>query len=241
MANRLGQEPWGVESERDMYYATKRNTTQTRAVGMATSVAVLAGTAVAVANGFGAMYHKPPVETEVVMIEEVEEIKDEPPPPPPVDIDLPPPPPQVILPDFVFETPPPQPNAIQQVQAVPNPAPPPPPAPAAKPAPPQRPAVSPKADARGFAKLLQDDYPQSALRRKQEGEVTLSMCMSADGRASDVQVIKSSGVDALDDAAVKGIPRLRFTPAKDGQGKAVAWCPPQYPPYTMTLVWQLPK
>lgn len=224
-----------------MYYATKRKNAQTRAVGMATSVAVLAGTAVAVANGFGAITQKPPVETEVVMIEEVVEVEDEPPPPPPVDIDLPPPPPQVILPDFVFETPPPRENAITQVQAVPNPAPPPPPAPAARPAPPALPPVRPRANERRFADMLQKDYPQSALRRKQEGEVTLSMCMSADGRASDVQVIKSSGVEALDEAAVKGVARLPFTPAKDSAGKAVAWCPPTYPAYTMTLVWQLPK
>jgi|688.fasta_scaffold338412_2 protein TonB len=225
-----------------MYYVTKRNNTQTRLVGVATSAAVLAGSAIAVLNGFGTMYMKPPVETEVVMIEEVEEIEDEPPPPPPVDIDLPPPPPQVILPDFVFETPPPRENAITQVQAVPNPAPPPPPRPpAAKPAPPPLPPVRPRANERRFADLLQKDYPQSALRRKQEGEVTLSMCMSADGRASDVQVIKSSGVEALDEAAVKGVARLPFTPAKDGQGKPVAWCPPAYPAYTMTLVWKLPE
>ena len=196
-----------------MYYATKRNNTQTRAVGLATSVAVLAGTAVAVANGFGAIVHKPPVETEVVMIEEVEEIDDEPPPPPPVDIDLPPPPPQVILPDFVFETPPPQDNAIQRVQAVPNPAPPPPPAPAARPAPPALPPVRPRADPGRMGEQLAKDYPQSALRRKQEGEVGLAMCMSVDGRASNVRVIGPSGVDALDDQAVKSVAKLRFSPA----------------------------
>ena len=67
------------------------------------------------------------------------------------------------------------------------------------------------------------------------------MCMGVDGRASDVKVIKSSGVDSLDEAAVKGIPKLRFQPAKDSAGKAVAWCPPTYPPYTMVLSWKLPE
>lgn len=223
-----------------MYYATKRNTAQTRAIGLATSVAVLAGTAVAVANGFGNIVQKPPAETEVVLIEEVEEIEDEPPPPPPVDIDLPPPPPQVILPDFVFETPPPRENAISNVTHTPNPAPPPPPAPAAKPAP-TLPPVRPRADPKRFGEMMTNDYPQSAMRRKQEGAVDLAMCMSADGRASNVRVIKSSGVEALDEAAVKGVTRLKFTPAKDSAGKAVAWCPPTYPEYTMQLVWQLPK
>jgi protein TonB len=224
-----------------MYYATKRKNAQTRAVGLATSVAVLAGTAVAVANGFGAITQKPPVETEVVMIEEVVEIEDEPPPPPPVDIDLPPPPPQVILPDFVFETPPPRENAITQVQAVPNPAPPPPPAPAAARVAPALPPVRPRADPNRMGEQLAKDYPQSAMRRKQEGEVGLAMCMSADGRASNVRVINSSGVPALDEQAVKSVPKLRFSPAKDSAGKAVAWCPPAFPEYTMTLVWKVPE
>jgi protein TonB len=224
-----------------MYYATKRNTAQTRAIGLATSVAVLAGTAVAVANGFGNIVQKPPAETEVVLIEEVEEIEDEPPPPPPVDIDLPPPPPQVILPDFVFETPPPRENAIAQVTHSPTPSPPPAPAPAAAKPAPALPPVRPRADPKRFGEMMTNDYPQSAMRRKQEGAVDLAMCMSADGRASNVRVIKSSGVEALDEAAVKGVSRLKFTPAKDSAGKAVAWCPPTYPEYTMQLVWQLPK
>jgi len=223
-----------------MYYATKRNNAQTRVVGVAGVAVAIGGAAYALANGFGMIENKPPLESEVVMIEEVVEVEDEEPPPPPVDVDLPPPPPQVILPDFVFDTPPPQVNAVTQVQAVAKPAPP-PPAPAARPAPPALPPVRPRADQNRFAKLLIEDYPSAALRKKQEGDVTLSMCMSADGRATDVKVIKSSGVDALDDAAVRGIPKLRFTPAKDSAGKAVAWCPPTYPAYTMVLSWKLPE
>lgn len=236
-----GLRRWGVESERDMYYATKRTNNKQRVLGVAGVVVAFSAAGYALANGFGIIENKPPLETEVVMIEEVVEVEDEPPPPPPVDVDLPPPPPQVILPDFVFDTPPPQENAVRQVQAVPTPRPPPPPAPAAKPAPPALPPVRPRADQNRFAKLLIEDYPSAALRKKQEGDVTLSMCMSADGRASDVKVIKSSGVDALDDAAVRGIPKLRFTPAKDSSGKPVAWCPPTYPAYTMVLSWKLPS
>ncbi len=230
---------WGVESERDMYYAAKRKNTTTRAIGLAGVIVALGGSGYALANGLGLIENKVPEASEVVIIEELEEVVDEEPPPPPVDVDLPPPPPQVILPDFVFDTPPPQENAIQKVQAVPNPQPPPPKV-EAKPAP-SVPPVRPKADANRFAKLLVEDYPSAALRKKQEGDVTLSMCMGVDGRASDVKVIKSSGVDALDEAAVKGIPKLRFQPAKDSAGKAVAWCPPTYPPYTMVLSWKLPE
>ena len=236
-----GMRHWGVESERVMYYATKRSNTKTRIAGVVGVVVSLGVSGYALANGLGIIETNERIETEVVLIEELDEVVEEEPPPPPVDVDLPPPPPQVILPDFVFDTPPPQENAVRQVQAVSNPAPPPPPAPAAKPAPPAVPPVRPKADANRFSKLLVDDYPAAAMRKKQEGDVTLSMCMSVDGRASDVKVIKSSGVDSLDDAAVRGIPKLRFQPAKDSAGKPVAWCPPTYPPYTMVLSWKLPE
>jgi periplasmic protein TonB len=236
-----GMRHWGVESERDMYYATKRSNTKTRIAGVVGVVLGLGVSGYALANGLGIIETNERIETEVVMIEELDEVVEEEPPPPPVDVDLPPPPPQVILPDFVFDTPPPQENAVRQVQAVSNPAPPPPPAPAARPAPPAVPPVRPKADPNRFSKLLVDDYPAAAMRKKQEGDVTLSMCMGVDGRASDVKVIKSSGVDSLDEAAVKGIPKLRFQPAKDSTGKPVAWCPPTYPPYTMVLSWKLPE
>jgi len=236
-----GLRHWGVESERDMYYATKRSNTTTRAVGVVGVVLGLGVSGYALANGLGIIETNERIETEVVMIEELEEIVEDEPPPPPVDVDLPPPPPQVILPDFVFDTPPPQENAVRQVQAVPNPAPPPPPAPAAKPAPPAVPPVRPRADPGRMSKQLAEDYPSAALRKKQEGDVGLSMCMSIDGRASNVQVVKSSGVEALDEQAVKSMAKVRFTPAKDSAGKPVAWCPPTYPNYQMTLSWRLPE
>ena len=64
------------------------------------------------------------------------------------------------------------------------------------------------------------------------------MCMSVQGRASNVQLVKSSGNPQFDDATVKGMAKLRFTPAKDGSGKPVAWCDP---PYVLTVSWKLPK
>jgi len=223
-----------------MYYATKRNNTQTRIIGVVGVVTALGVSGYALANGLGIIETNERIETEVVIIEELEEVVEDEPPPPPVDVDLPPPPPQVILPDFVFDTPPPQVNAIQQVVATPNPSPPPPPAPKAAPAP-VVPPVRPKPNQNRFNDLLSKDYPASALRKKQEGDVGLSMCISAEGRASDVKVIKSSGVEALDEAAVKGIPRVPFAPPKDSAGKPVSWCPPAFPYYTMTLSWKLPE
>lgn len=115
------------------------------------------------------------------------------------------------------------------------------PAPAAEQAGPPLPAVPPKGPTAESARRIIDDYPTSALRAKQEGDVTLSMCVSAEGRATDVKVIRSSGVKVLDDAAIRAVPKLRFTPGTDSFGKPVAWCTPVYERFQMTLGWKLPE
>ncbi len=216
-----------------MYYATKRNNTKTRVLGVVGVVAALGGSGYAIANGFGLIENKEIVETEVVMIEEVVEETDDEPPPPPVDVDLPPPPPQVILPDFVFDTPPPQENAVQQVQPVRNPSPPAPPAPAAKPAPP---AITVSRSPQPGRRFEKPDYPSASRRANEAGEVRVSMCVAADGRISDVKLVKSSGFPRLDEATLKGLPRTRLDPAVGSDGKPMAMC---NPPYQMTLVWNL--
>ncbi|HOY76514.1 MAG TPA: energy transducer TonB [Hyphomonadaceae bacterium] len=215
-----------------MYYATKRNNTQTRVIGLAVVVLVNVGAAIAVMNGFGTTFFTPPAETEVVMIEEPEVVEEEVEPPPPIDVELPPPPPQVILPDFVFETPPPQEAALTQVQATPNPAPPPPVQ--AKPAPP--PPVTLKSRPKPGRRFEKPEYPSAALRAGEQGEVVVSVCVDKDGRMSDVKLVKSSGSQRLDDATIKGLPRTRLDPAIGTDGKPIAMC---NPPYQFTLVWDL--
>ncbi len=218
-----------------MYYATKRNNNTTRVVGLVSVVAINALLFWMMASGFGAAMIREITETEVAIIEVPEIEEEEPPPPPPVDVELPPPPPQVILPDFVFDAPPP-PNAIQQVQQVKEPV----RQQEVRPAPPKPvyPPVRPIPDKERFARMMQEDYPARALRAKEEGDVTVSMCVSIDGRASDVKLVKSSGNTLLDEATVKGMARLRYTPAKDSSGKPTAWCTP---PYQLTVAWRLPK
>jgi protein TonB len=215
-----------------MYYATKRNNTQTRVIGLAVVVLVNVGAAIAVMNGFGTTFFTPPAETEVVMIEEPEVVEEEVEPPPPIDVELPPPPPQVILPDFVFETPPPQEAALTQVVSTPTPAPPPPVQ--AKPAPP--PPVTLKSRPKPGRRFEKPEYPSAALRAGEQGEVVVSVCVDKDGRMSDVKLVKSSGSQRLDDATVKGLPRTRLDPAIGTDGKPIAMC---NPPYQFTLVWDL--
>jgi periplasmic protein TonB len=216
-----------------MYYATKRSNSTTRMVGLAAVIGVNALVFWIMASGFGAAVMKEITETEVAIIDVPEIEEEEPPPPPPVDVELPPPPPQVILPDFVFDTPPPA-NAIQQVQQVKEPV-----RAEVRPAPPkpQLPSVRPQPNPRRLQEMLAEEYPARALRAKEEADVAVSMCMSAQGRASNVQLVKSSGNPAFDEATVKNLGRIPFTPAKDGSGKPIAWCDP---PYQLTISWRLP-
>ena len=216
-----------------MYYATKRNNTQTRIIGIAGVAIALTGTGYMIANGLGLIENKAPVESEVVIIEEVEDVKDEPPPPPPVDVDLPPPPPQVILPDFVFNDPPPE-NVFKDLAVVKEPVkqvPPP-----VKSTPPPPPAVSMAQQPKPGRRFEKPDYPPSAKRAGEAGEVTVTACVDKDGRMTDVKLVKSSGFPRLDEATIKGLPKTRLDPAVGTDGKPMAMC---NPPYRMTLVWEL--
>ena len=218
-----------------MYYATKRNNSTTRLIGLAAVLGVNALVFWIMASGFGAAVIREITETEVAIIDVPEIEEEEPPPPPPVDVELPPPPPQVILPDFVFDAPPP-PNAIRQVEQVREPV----RQAEVRPAPPapKYPPVRPIPDKERFARMMSEDYPPRALRAREEGDVMVSMCVDISGRASDVKLIQSSGNSQLDDATVKGMSRMRFTPAKDENGKNTAWCTP---PYQLTVSWRIPK
>ena len=214
-----------------MYYATKRNNSTTRLVGIATVVLVNVGVGVAIMNGFGSLVMHGPVESEVVIIEEVVEVEDEVEPPPPIDVELPPPPPQVILPDFVFDTPPPQVNAVTQVVNTPNPTPPP-----VKAAPPPPPAVTLKSRPKPGRRFEKPEYPAAALRAGEEGDVVVSVCVDKDGKMSDVKLVKSSGSARLDEATLKGLARTRLDPAVGTDNKPIAMC---NPPYQFTLTWDL--
>lgn len=94
----------------------------------------------------------------------------------------------------------------------------------------------PRAQPNGLAALL-IDYPKLASRRREEGDVTMSMCVDHKGRVSDVRLVKSSGSNALDEASLKGVQKLRFQPGRDVEGKPADWCDP---PYQLTLSWRLP-
>jgi protein TonB len=64
------------------------------------------------------------------------------------------------------------------------------------------------------------DYPRQARRRGLEGQVVLEVEVRADGRPGRIDIVASSGHAILDRAALEGLRRWRFQPARHG-GRAV--------------------
>ncbi len=81
-----------------------------------------------------------------------------------------------------------------------------------------------------------NDYPQSAIRGREEGVVKFRLSVGTNGRVTGCEVTGSSGTEALDQAAcAKLMLRGRFEPASDSTGALVAGS------YTGAVRWQLPK
>ena len=156
------------------------------------------------------------------------EPEDEPPPPPPEDIPQTVPPPVAPPPPInIARTPPP----VQVTPNIPPPSPPairiPPPAPPAPaPAPPAPPSQARGASPDGlgrWAARIQGDYPSSALRREEQGTVTMRITIGANGRVEACSVTGSSGSSALDQAACRGMQRYaRYNPALNAAGNPIS-------------------
>lgn len=66
----------------------------------------------------------------------------------------------------------------------------------------------------------QPNYPAQARRRNQQGEVLVEVRLDALGRQRSLNVLRSSGVDSLDRAALEAVAQWRFRPETSG-GQAV--------------------
>lgn len=66
------------------------------------------------------------------------------------------------------------------------------------------------------------DYPPAAQRQRQQGTVLLRVTVSANGRPLEIRVSKSSGSVALDEAAIRGVRKWLFEPARLGERSVVA-------------------
>lgn len=67
------------------------------------------------------------------------------------------------------------------------------------------------------------DYPPMSRRLGEQGVVILRVLISAEGRAVDVRLLRSSGSERLDRSAMEAIREWRFIPASRGGKPEAAW------------------
>jgi len=179
-------------------------------------------------------------------VEEPPPPEEEPPPPPPDQPTQPPPlasPPPLnrLQQQNPMPAPPPPPipapfNPLPPSPAPAPPGPPPLPPPPPPPPPPPAPRQAAKPPVHRSGTISNDDYPASAIRAEAQGNTTIRLSVSADGRVSACSVSGSSGNSALDSTACSlAQRRFRFAPAEDTSGNPVAGS------VTRTIRWQLPE
>ncbi|MFO1395223.1 MAG: energy transducer TonB [Steroidobacteraceae bacterium] len=168
------------------------------------------------ASGLGAKIVEvviPPVQTKII-----EDKPEDKPPPPPPEMEQPPPyvPPPELSIDVPTET---ATTAITNTTSErPTAA---PVAPPPKPVEHQVVKTLPSVTGKG-ARTTQPEYPPSSRRAGEAGTVTLAAYVLESGKVGEVKVVKSSGYEKLDEAAVKEVQRnWRFVPGKE-DGKPVA-------------------
>lgn len=140
------------------------------------------------------------------------------------------PPPEAAQPNRPAPIPtPPAPAAAPPVAKPTGPTPGTAPAPPPAPGPPVHGAASQAATGSPQQKILpptylntpRPDYPQLARRRGWQGTVLLKVFVNLQGGVTRVELIKSSGHEVLDRAALRQVREWRFTPARKGN-RAVA-------------------
>ena len=80
-----------------------------------------------------------------------------------------------------------------------------------------------------------DDYPREAIRKGEQGASLVRLTIDVEGRASNCQVVQSSGSATLDEATCRILhERGRFTPARDAKGVPTA------DQFATRIRWELP-
>ena len=82
------------------------------------------------------------------------------------------------------------------------------------------------------AKKCKADYPKASLMNEEEGLVSMSFLVSADGSVVDSKIDKTSGHKNLDKAAVKSLSACKFKPGTKDGAPAQTWTKVDY-------VWKL--
>ena len=179
--------------------------TPTRMVLLGASTALVFVFGWALSSGLAnQLVEKLPDVIQVNVLKEKIEKKEPPPPPPEMKA---PPPPFVPPPDIVIQTdaPPPQ-NTITVQNKQPTP-----------------PPISTPASV-GKPHACMQDYPAISVRLGEQGTVVVGFTITADGHVENSHVVKSSGSERLDNAAVTCTSSWRYKPAvREGQPVAVPW------------------
>jgi periplasmic protein TonB len=81
--------------------------------------------------------------------------------------------------------------------------------------------VDPQVDPR--LGLSEPEYPPSAIREGREGTVLLSIQVLENGRVGEVRIERSSGVQSLDNSAVREARRWRFRPGTRDGAPVAMW------------------
>ncbi len=71
-------------------------------------------------------------------------------------------------------------------------------------------------------------YPREALRKEWTGTSSIAFLIGVDGLVKEAKVVKSSGHDILDTAAMDALSLCQFKPARKDGEPVEAWQPVQY-------------
>ncbi len=85
----------------------------------------------------------------------------------------------------------------------------------------------------GFSDFV--GYPTGSLAGGEAGEVGVSLCVTSEGRTSDLEVVKSSGFEALDNATLKMLRTAVYEPGVSN-GSKVRVCGVPF-----AFEWRLPE
>jgi protein TonB len=72
------------------------------------------------------------------------------------------------------------------------------------------------------------EYPKASLMNEEQGAVSMSFLVGADGKVADSKIEKSSGYRNLDKAAVKAITGCKFKPGTKDGAVAQTWTKVDY-------------
>ena len=78
------------------------------------------------------------------------------------------------------------------------------------------------------AKNCKAEYPKASLLNEEQGDVTMSFLVAADGNVVESKVDKSSGYKNLDKAAVKALSACKFKPGTKDGAVAQTWTKVDY-------------